>query len=119
MHPAKREIKFRDEGKVRGFLIDSILSRNRELSSNLEIVQKEIKLERDQILEDWFLKWILLLLKSIKKWKIRIKIRNSCKLRIFLFPERTKSSEIDRNISDSDENSNQLQRVGKRDDMAE
>ena len=29
VHPAKREIKFRDEGKVRGFLIDSILSRNR------------------------------------------------------------------------------------------
>ena len=26
VHPAKREIKFRDEGKVRGFLIDSILS---------------------------------------------------------------------------------------------
>ena len=116
VHPAKREIKFRDEGKVRGFLIDSILSRNRELSSNLEIVQKEIKLERDQNSGRLVPQMDPVAFEIHKKVEDQDKDKKFLQTEDLFVPRKNKSSEIDRNISDSDENSNQLQRVGKRDE---
>ena len=47
VHPAKREIRFRDESKVRAFLIESLLNRNKELSSRIEISPAQINLEKD------------------------------------------------------------------------
>ena len=48
VHPAKREIRFRDESKVRTFLIESLLNRNKELSSRIEHSTAQINLEKDR-----------------------------------------------------------------------
>jgi DNA mismatch repair protein MutL len=37
VHPAKRELRFREEGKVRGFVIRTVLDRLRELSGDIRI----------------------------------------------------------------------------------
>ena len=47
VHPAKREIRFRDESKVRTFLMESLLNRNKELSSRVEFSAAQINLEKD------------------------------------------------------------------------
>ena len=47
VHPAKREIRFRDESKVRTFLMESLLKRNKELSSRIELSATQINLEKD------------------------------------------------------------------------
>ena len=47
VHPAKREIRFRDESKVRTFLMESLLNRNKELSSRIEFSAAQINLEKD------------------------------------------------------------------------
>lgn len=48
VHPAKREIRFRNEGKVRTFLIESLLQRNQELSSQFKFEPSSISLEKDE-----------------------------------------------------------------------
>ena len=47
VHPAKREIRFRDESRVRTFLMESLLNRNKELSSRIEFSAAQINLEKD------------------------------------------------------------------------
>ena len=47
IHPAKREIRFRDERKVRLFLLESILERNRELAGQGEDLRAEPEMEKD------------------------------------------------------------------------
>jgi len=47
VHPAKREIRFRDERKVRLFLLESILERNKELAGKGEDIRAEPEMERD------------------------------------------------------------------------
>lgn len=47
IHPAKREIRFREEAKVRFFLIESILKSIKELSGDRSLPPKEIELEKD------------------------------------------------------------------------
>ena len=39
VHPAKREIRFREEGRIRNFLIESLLNRNKEISGKVELVK--------------------------------------------------------------------------------
>ena len=48
VHPAKREIRFRDERKVRDFIIEGILERVRELTGEFEGDQIEPELEMEQ-----------------------------------------------------------------------
>lgn len=47
VHPAKREIRFRDESRVRTFLMESLLNRNKELSSRIEFSAAQMNLEKD------------------------------------------------------------------------
>ncbi len=47
IHPAKREIRFREEIKVRGFLIESILRAIKEISGEKVAETKPIELEKD------------------------------------------------------------------------
>jgi DNA mismatch repair protein MutL len=47
IHPAKREIRFRDERKIRLFLLESILERNKELAGQGEDIRAEPEMERD------------------------------------------------------------------------
>ena len=47
VHPAKREIRFREEPKVRSFVIESLLTKNRELSSHHNIPAPEVRKEQD------------------------------------------------------------------------
>jgi len=47
VHPAKREIRFREEPKVRSFVIESLLTKNRELSSHHNIPVPEVRKEQD------------------------------------------------------------------------
>ena len=49
VHPAKREIRFRDERKVRDFIIEGILERVRELTGEFEEDQIEPELEMEQL----------------------------------------------------------------------
>ena len=49
IHPAKRELRFREEMKVRSFLIESILKSIREISGEISTEIKEIELEKDSI----------------------------------------------------------------------
>ncbi len=48
VHPAKREIRFRDDFKVRSFLIESLLTRNKELGSHAKESAPEIVREKDR-----------------------------------------------------------------------
>ena len=48
VHPAKREIRFREESKVRSFLIESLLAKNKELSGMLELTPEKIDLAKDE-----------------------------------------------------------------------
>lgn len=48
VHPAKREIRFRDEFKVRSFLIESLLARNKELAYHTQESAPEIQRELDR-----------------------------------------------------------------------
>jgi DNA mismatch repair protein MutL len=47
IHPAKREIRFREEAKVRFFLIESILKSIKELSGERSLPPQEIELEKE------------------------------------------------------------------------
>ena len=47
IHPAKREIRFRDERKVRHFLLESIIERNKELAGQAEDIRVEPEMEKD------------------------------------------------------------------------
>ena len=47
IHPAKREIRFREEAKVRFFLIESILKSIKELSGERSLGPKKIEIEKD------------------------------------------------------------------------
>ena len=49
VHPAKREIRFREEGRIRGFIIESLLAKNKELSGAFELGAEKIDLEKDGI----------------------------------------------------------------------
>ena len=49
IHPAKREIRFREEIKVRTFLIESILQKIKSFSDQITPPEKEIKMEKDSI----------------------------------------------------------------------
>ena len=49
IHPAKRELRFREEMKVRSFLIESILKSIREISGEISTEIREIELEKDSI----------------------------------------------------------------------
>ena len=47
VHPAKREIRFRDERKVRLFLLESIIEKNKELAGQGGDIRAEPEMERD------------------------------------------------------------------------
>ncbi len=47
VHPAKREIRFRDEARIRKFVVQSLLRRNRELSGKTEMECPTIEFEKD------------------------------------------------------------------------
>ncbi len=47
IHPAKREVRFREEIKVRNFLIDSILNSIRKISGEVMPAEKKIEMEMD------------------------------------------------------------------------
>lgn len=49
IHPAKRELRFREDMKVRGFLIESILQSIQELSGKRSREIKKIELEKDSL----------------------------------------------------------------------
>jgi DNA mismatch repair protein MutL len=53
VHPAKRELRFREEGKVRGFVIRTVLDRLRELSGDGRI--QGITLEDDSVEKEFVL----------------------------------------------------------------
>lgn len=47
VHPAKREIRFRNDFKIRTFLIEGLLARNQELASRIEMVKPAVQLEQE------------------------------------------------------------------------
>ena len=47
VHPAKREIRFRDEARIRKFVVQSLLRRNQELSGKTEMECPTIEFEKD------------------------------------------------------------------------
>lgn len=47
VHPSKKEIRFREDAKVRSFLLRSLLDRNQSLRGNKSLAPNEIKLEVD------------------------------------------------------------------------
>ena len=49
VHPAKKEIRFREDPKVRNFLLRTLLSFNRSLNDKLEPSDKEMKMEVDSV----------------------------------------------------------------------
>ena len=49
VHPSKKEIRFREDAKVRSFLLRSLLDRNQSLSGNKSHAANEIKLEVDSV----------------------------------------------------------------------
>lgn len=49
VHPSKKEIRFREEAKVRNFLLRTLLNRNQSLSGNKPILPKELNLEVDAV----------------------------------------------------------------------
>ena len=47
VHPSKKEIRFREEAKVRNFLLRSLLDRNQSLSGNMALMPKDLNLVVD------------------------------------------------------------------------
>ena len=47
VHPAKREIRFREEPRIRSFVVESLLKCNRELSGRKKMEQPPIEFEKD------------------------------------------------------------------------
>lgn len=49
VHPSKKEVRFREDAKVRSFLLRSLLDRNQSLRGNNSHAPNEIKLEVDSV----------------------------------------------------------------------
>ena len=49
VHPSKKEIRFREEAKVRNFLLTTLLNRNRDFNLQAPTKPNEIKLEVDSV----------------------------------------------------------------------
>ena len=47
VHPAKKEVRFREDAKVRNFLLGSLLDRNRSFNQALSTGKEELKMEVD------------------------------------------------------------------------
>lgn len=51
VHPAKKEIRFREEPKVRNFILESLLRKNEELAGEVRQKVSQVKLEKDTLSE--------------------------------------------------------------------